>query len=47
MGWLIGLTFLVVFIIMVVWPLINNWFDDLKSDFEQEGWYSYLDDKKR
>ena len=44
---LIGFVVLgIAFIGMVVWPLLDKWFDDVKSDVEQEGWYSYLDDKK-
>ena len=33
-------------IVMVIWPIADDWFDDLKSDIDQEGWYSYLDDNK-
>ena len=36
----------IAFVVMVIWPLFDKWFDDLKSDFDQEGWYSYVDDNK-
>jgi len=35
------------FTIMVVWPLFDAWFDDLKSDYDQEGWWSYMDNKDK
>jgi hypothetical protein len=32
-------------VIAFIWLHFNEWFDNLKSDFDQEGWYSYLDDE--
>ena len=46
MNFLIFIALVIAFIAIVIWPLFNEWFDDLKSDIEQEGWYSYLDDDK-
>lgn len=45
MEYLIYIALPIAFIVMVIWPLFDKWFDDLKSDFDHEGWYSYLDDK--
>lgn len=46
MNFLIFIALVIAFIAMVIWPLFDKWFDDLKSDFDQEGWYSYMDNNK-
>ena len=47
MVWLIILTSLVIFIIMFVLPLLKSLFNELKSECEQQDWYSYLDNKDK
>ena len=43
MGILITIAFISAIIVMVVWPLWDEWFKDLESDFNQEGWWNKKD----
>ena len=47
MDTLIWIGLIIAFMIMVIWPLFDAWFDDLKSDYDKEDWWSYIDNDKK